>query len=296
MLKTISGKLILDRIDYICIGVITGTIGGKVFKIYRKRRQIYSGTIPDPIVRELKKNSPIITFTENGKPLKLPFVRAGDLILNSGEILKGFRLAVKNRRFAKLLHALLYMKTKQQQLQFLRITLFVMNNFLQSGVGLRFLASGSLQGVDIMMLIFPSTIASFIYAQINDNSFIPIGAALAVLLGREVKYVEDPTEKCRVLCRFAENYHNEQIIMEMKKLNNNKDMLPLLHDFKFVSCQEKKLSLVQRYKLKQMVQNKKIRQQVQHFSEFIKKFPECTPDPETVYEEAIKKVGEKIKI
>lgn len=296
MLKTANGVLLLDRIDYICIGVIIGTISGKVFKIYRRKKWIYSGKIEDPIVKELKKSSSMITFTENGKPLKLPFVRAGDLVLKSGEILKGFNLAIKNRRFAKLLRTLLYMKTKQQQLQFFRITLFVLNNVLHRGIGVRFLASGSLHGANIMMLLFPSTIASFLYEQINDNSLIPIGAALAVLLSREIKYVEDPTEKCRILCRFAENCHNERIMMEMKKFNENKDMLPLLHDFKFVSCQENKLSLLQRYKLKQIVKNQKIRQQVQNFSEFIKKFPECTPDPETVYQEAIKKVPERIRV
>jgi hypothetical protein len=55
------------------------------------------------------------------------------------------------------------------------------------------------------------------------------------------------------------------------------DKVPLL-------CVEEKLSLLQRYKLKEVIKSAKAQKRVQHFSEFIKKFPECDADPEAVKE------------
>jgi len=59
-----------------------------------------------------------------------------------------------------------------------------------------------------------------------------------------------------------------------------------------VGCVEEKLSLVQRFKLRQLIESDKARKRVQHFNEFMKKFPECDPDPEAVYEEIVGKMTE----
>jgi hypothetical protein len=57
-------------------------------------------------------------------------------------------------------------------------------------------------------------------------------------------------------------------------------------------CVEEKLSLLERYKLREVIKSAKARKRVQHFSEFIKKFPECDADPEAVYEEIVEKIAE----
>lgn len=60
-------------------------------------------------------------------------------------------------------------------------------------------------------------------------------------------------------------------------------------------CVEEKLSLVQRYKLNEVIKSAKARNHVQHFSEFRKEFPECDADPQAVYEEILNS-KEKIKL
>ncbi len=55
-------------------------------------------------------------------------------------------------------------------------------------------------------------------------------------------------------------------------------------------CVDEKLPLLQRYKLTEIIRSKKARKHVQHFSEFIKKFPECNPDPTQVYQQIVDKL------
>jgi hypothetical protein len=40
---------------------------------------------------------------------------------------------------------------------------------------------------------------------------------------------------------------------------------------------------VQRYRLRQLVESEKGNKRVQYFNEFIKKFPDCDPNPETIF-------------
>lgn len=109
---------------------------------------------------------------------------------------------------------------------------------------------------------------------------------------------DDPLEKCRLLCKFAEQYHNRELKVEMEILNSALEdastalQLPL--DKVPLMCVEGKLSIVERFKLRSLIKTKKTKQQVQHFSEFIKNFPECDPDPGYVSEE-IMGVYEKIR-
>jgi hypothetical protein len=44
--------------------------------------------------------------------------------------------------------------------------------------------------------------------------------------------------------------------------------------------------------LRELIKSEKARKRVQHFSEFIKKFPECDADPKAVYEQIVEKIAE----
>lgn len=52
-------------------------------------------------------------------------------------------------------------------------------------------------------------------------------------------------------------------------------------------CTEQSLLLLERYTLKEKIKSAKARKIVQHFSEFIKKFPERDADAEAIYQEII---------
>lgn len=64
-------------------------------------------------------------------------------------------------------------------------------------------------------------------------------------------------------------------------------------------CTENKFSLTQRFrletKLRRLARNDKIKKQVQYFNKFIKQFPECNTDPESLFEE-IMETGQKIRL
>ena len=101
-------------------------------------------------------------------------------------------------------------------------------------------------------------------------------------------------EKCKQLCKFAEEFHNKQLMIEMKKLNplveDTSTALQLPLDKVSLVCVDEKLSLLQRFKLKKIIESEKVQKCVQHFNVFIKKFRECDPDPETVYEQVVEKI------
>ena len=86
-------------------------------------------------------------------------------------------------------------------------------------------------------------------------------------------------------------------MLEMKNfrslVKDTSDALQLPLDQVPLLCTENKLSLTQRFKLKEVARSAKARKRVQHFSEFIKKFLECDADPETVFQE-IMETGQRI--
>lgn len=114
---------------------------------------------------------------------------------------------------------------------------------------------------------------------------------IAILLGRDIEQIPDPYKKCKLLCRAAKQYHNKQIQLEIKNLRpileDAADGLQLPMDKVPLLCTQQPFSLVERYKLREIIRTEKARRRVQHFSEFIKKFPECAPDPEAVYQEIL---------
>ena len=126
-----------------------------------------------------------------------------------------------------------------------------------------------------------------IYAHPLASAVLPI----AILFGRGIEDIADPYEKCRLICKAAEEYHNKQLMLEMENLNSLVEdaaaTLQLPIDKVPLLCIEQPLSLLERYKLKEVIRSAKARKRVQYFSEFIKKFPECDADPEAIYKEVI---------
>ena len=93
---------------------------------------------------------------------------------------------------------------------------------------------------------------------------------LAMLYGRGIEQIPDPYENCKLLCKAAEEFHNKQILIEMSKLNsfveNAPSTLELPLDAVHLVCVEEKLSLLQRFKLRKLINGKLIKNRVQHFN------------------------------
>jgi len=107
---------------------------------------------------------------------------------------------------------------------------------------------------------------------------------LIFVRGIETIPEDDSLKRCRFLCKYAEQYHNKELMIEMKNLRSAIEDASL--DLKLpLECVEEKLSLLERFKLRQLIESEKAKDRVQHFSEFIKNFPECDADPGDVYEE-----------
>ena len=282
-----DGLIVFDIIDILCISFSTGSSLAyfiKKYKKYKRRRG------EDPIVTELKEKSPITMFSEAGKPLKLPVVRGGE-----EEEVIGLSLIIRNKTLAKLVRAIINAKKRQRKLRLLQKFFFIINAVLTSNVGLRFAVGGSLDYTQFILIAFPSTVAGFLMGLVTENP-LAILLPLSILYGRGIEDIPDPSEKCRVFCEFAAKYHNKELAVEMKKLNSLVEdastALKLPLDKVPLVCVEEKLSLLQRYKLRQLIKSDKARKRVKYFSEFIKKFPECDPDPEAVYEQITEKITE----
>jgi hypothetical protein len=285
MKKYPTGLIVLDTIDIICISFSAGSGIAYLVKLYRKYKKNIDIN-EDAIIRELKQKSSITMFSEKGKPLKVPLVRGGD-----DDKIKGISILIKNRKLRKIVKAIVNAKRKQKQLRLLREFFVIFNVLLTYGFGLRFAVGGSLDFTQFILIAFPSTVGGFLMGLASAYPIFGVLVPLAILYGRGIEDIADPYERCRLMCKAAEEYHNRQLAMEMENFNSlvedaatalqlPLDKVPLL-------CVEEKLSLLQRYKLKEVIKTAKAQKRIQHFSEFIKKFPECEADPEAVYEEVL---------
>ena len=286
MKRLYTGVIVFDTIDIICISFSAGSGLAYLIKKYRKYK-VKRGE--DPIVTELKEKSPVIMFSKDRKPLKLPLVRGG-------EKLKGLSLLIRNKKLAILVRAIVNAKRKQKQLRLLRVFFVTFNALLTSSVGLRFAIGGSLDYTQFILIAFPSTVGGFLMGLAIANPLASVLLPLAILYGRGIEDIPDPYEKCRAICKVAEKFHNKQLAIEMKELNSlvedTSTALQLPLDKVPLVCIEEKLSLLQRYKLRKLIESEKVQKRVQHFNEFIKKFPECDADPEAVYEQVVEKITE----
>jgi len=277
-----TGLIVLDTIDIICISFSAGS--GIAFLI-RKYRKYKGRRDEDQIVIELKEKSPLIMFSENGKPLKLPLVRGG-------ESLKGLSLLIKNKKLLILVRAIVNAKRKQKQLRLLRFCFVTLNALLTTSVGLRFAIGGSLDYTHFILIAFPSTVGGLMMGLGIANPLTSVLLPLAMLYCRGIEDIPDPSEKCKAICKVAEEFHNQQLTIQMKKLNLLVEDTPTALDKVHFLCVEEKLSLTQRYKLTELIRSEKARKRVQHFSKFIKKFSECDADPKAVYEQIVEKIAE----
>ena len=251
----------------------------------------------DPIVSELKKKSPITVYSENNQPLRLPLqkARGGDQTRH-----KVVNLIIKSKRLSRVLKALVEAKKHQKKLKLLQEALYTINTILTARAGLHILAGGSLNYIHIIFVAAPSSLAGFLMALKLPNPLISTLVPILILYGRGIEDIPDSFEKCRIICKAAEEYHNGQVKTEMKKLGSlveeTADVLKLPIDKTPFICVEEKLSITQRFKLKQRIKGKALRRRVQHFNEFIKQFPECKSDTETLYQEALEQVTERLKV
>ena len=302
MKKLHTGVIILDGIDIICISFSAGSLlayGFKRYQKYSKYRRIKTAG-EDPIVFELKQKSPINMFSEKGEPLKMPLMRGGYNI-------RGLSLMVKNEKVAKVFRAIFMARLSQHKIKLLADTLRMLNA-LSTIIGLRVAVGGSLNYVQIILFATPSTIGGFIMGMLLDHPLVSALAPILILVARGVKDVSDPYEKCRLLCEATAEYQNTKLIDEMKNYNSfiqevaealqlPLDQVPLIPiDEGPLSCVEDKLSLFQRYRLRSLLENEKAQTQVQYFSEFIKKFPDCDPNLEETYKAISEGIPIPIKI
>ena len=294
MKRLATGVIILDVIDIVCISFSAGCIVASGYKKYRNYRKIkISGK--DPIVDELKKKSTIkmVSKRKKNQSLKFPLIRGGD------NHLRGYSFEIKSEKLAKILKAIVEAKKYQTNLKFLQNCLLILNAFLTASTGFGIAAGGSLNHVQIILIALPSTVGGFLVGTISQYPLMSALLPLAILLGRDIEHVPDPLEKCRMICKAAEEVHNKQLRVEMKNLRSlveeTSDALHLPLDQVPLVCTEDKLSLTQRFKLKEVIPSHKARKRIQHFSEFLKKFSECDADSETVFNE-IMETGQRIRV
>ena len=287
-----NGLIIFDALDIVCISFSAGYSMAWLVKLYRKKK-LNKGQ--DPIIAELKKKSSITMCSTNGKPLKIPVFRGGD-----DSRIKGFSLILKNKKLSKLLMAVVNAKKKQRQLKLLSDFFLLLNTILTTSVGLRFAIGGSLTYSQIILFGLPSTLGGFMIGLVGSHPLLSVLIPIGILAGRGIENIPNPYNKCKLICEAAADYHNEQILLEMKNFNSllkdTATALQLPIDKVPLLCVEQPLSVIERYKLESLIENDKLeslvrsakfRNRVQHFSKFIKKFPQCNANPEVLYEETL---------
>ena len=206
-----SGLILLDSIDIICISFSVGSGIAYLVKRYRNYKRYKLGKGEDPLVSELKKKSPVIIFSEDGKSVKLPLLHGGDI-----KKLTALSLWIKSKKLALLLRVL----TKKKALQFLRIFLFASNGLLTLSSGFHFVVSGSLDYTQFILISFSPTLGGFLMGLYIVNPVASILLPLAILYGRGIEDILDPYENCKAICKVAEKFHNKQLSTEMTKLNS----------------------------------------------------------------------------
>lgn len=224
--------------------------------------------------------------------MNLPLIRGG----NNVQLVS---LVIKHKRLLALLKTIINARRMQRQLRLLRLLFIILNASLTYSVGLRVAIGGSVDYAQFILIAVPGTIGGFIMEHVPVNPLAIVFLPLAILFGRGIEDILAPSEKCKNLCKFTEKFHNKQLAIEMKELGSFVDVegTPTALQFPLdkipsglpLVCVQDKLSLLQRYKLRSFIEGKRIQKCAQHFSEFIKKFPECEAAPEDVYKQVVKK-------
>ena len=269
-----TGTILLDTIDILCLSFSAGSIIGHCLKKYRKYRSNKTGEGEDAIIEELKRESPIKLFSNKDKPLRLPLMRGGDNI-------RAFSLVIKSEKLAKIMMAVVCAKKNMRVLQQF---LFILNALLSASTGFRIAAAGSLNYLQVILIVFPSSLGGMLLTTISSHPLASILLPITIVFARGIENISDPYEQCRLLCKTAEKYHNKQLMLKMENINSLLiDAPPALQKAPLV-CVEEPLSLLERYKLKEVIKSAKARERVQYFSQFIKKFSQCDVDLEAIHE------------
>jgi hypothetical protein len=284
MKKFASGLIVFDTKDMICLSFSLGSGTAILIRTYRKYKK---RRVEDPLVLELRRKSRPTMFSKKGKLLKLPVIRGGQNLK-----VKGLSLLIKSKKLAALVRAIVNARLKQKQLRLLRLLFITLNTALTTSVGLRFAVGGSLSYTQFVLIALPSTAGGLIMGLTLANPLASALLPLAILYGRGIEDISDPYEKCKAMCKIAEEFHNKQLTVEMKELHSLVEDTSTTLDKIHLLCVEQKLSLSQRYKLIEVIKSEKAQKRMRHFSEFIKKFPECDADPKVVYEQIVEKIAE----
>jgi hypothetical protein len=326
-----TGIIIFDTFDIICVSVSFGSTISFLVRRYMNRKKV------DPIISELKKEeeSSIIDICSKEEPLRLNpiLIRGGefvqfDALIN--EKLKLLSLAVKSKRLFRIFEIVLTAKKHQKLLKLLQLFLFTFNKFLAINLDICITSGGAMDWTQVIIIFVPSTLGGIILDRLIKNPFFTIFTPLLLMYGRGVEEVFDPRQKCRIICKNAAEFHNKELLIEMKqikpfnengpsiiltddRLNYLKNKIVLENRLKLKTvaekafetfemplskgpliCIEEKFSLVQSFKLKEVtgvIRNSKIKKRIQHFNEFIKQFPDCGPDEEIIYEKIIERIS-----
>jgi hypothetical protein len=283
--KLHTGLIVFDWIDVFCISF---SVGGAMSYLFQKYNEKNSNPV-DPIVNELKQNSKILkvqsipVISTKGDSLNLPLVRGGKLI-------KGISLSIKNKKFAAFLKLFLETKRKRKLVKLLQAYLYVLNQLLTYGVGVRFAVGGSLETTQIILISVSGSIGGFLAGQILKNPLAIILLPLSLVIGRGIEEIPNPQKKCEFICKAAEDFHNRQYLIEMKKLIPL-EKIPLLSSVECVKDElSEELSIMQRFKLRQLFESAKVKKRVEYYHEFIKRFPECSMDLEEIAEKVVEKI------
>jgi hypothetical protein len=277
-----SGLIVFDKID---VMLISFSVGSGLAFLISKYKIYYNNKKQDPIVIELKKSSPLRMVSESGEQIKVPVIRGGQNV--RGRILT---LLIENKKLAILMRAILNARTKQKHLRLLQFCFLIINSLLTSTIGVRFAVGGSFNTTQFILLVLPSTVSGLITGLLASNPLAVFLFPLSILYGRGIEDVIAPSEKCSTICKVAADFHNKELKLEMEQLNRMAKKVSTQTEESSLVCIEEKLSLTQRYKLKEMASSNRTKARVQYFSEFIKKFPECNPDPTQVYQQIVDKL------
>ena len=295
-----TGLIILDMFDIICLSISLGATLVCFYNIYKERKNSN-----DPLVTELQEISPIVMYSEKGKPLKLPLIRGGEMETIQGyppndQLSENFKIVfstvMKNPKFFDIWRSIMYARKAKRHLKLLQFVFMIGNAVLTKSVGLRVAIGGSYSYTEIIIISFASTISGVVLALISKYPYMAATIPLGLVYGRGIEPVDlpNPADKCRIICKAAEQIHNKQMLLEMKQLTplvkNTSAALDLPVEPVYVACVEEKLSIVERFKLKEVIRSEKAKKRIQNFSQFIKKFPECDVDPNVVCPEIVKKV------
>jgi hypothetical protein len=276
-----SGMVCLDLYDVVLISFTVGNTVGVLIKFYRKRHQKLISA--DPIIGELKTKSPRMVLSESGQMKRPPlgvYLRGGEKWRRLTILLS---VVIKNKRFAKLIKSIVEIHQKQRQLRFLAAIFSTLNRLLTNHVGLYIDATSYLDYSRFIFIAISSGTGGLLTGLLLKNSIILSVLSCATMYLRGVERISSDYNNCQILCEVAQQFHNKQVQIEMKKIIPEIQNPLIDIEVPTYICMEEKTSLVQRYRLRQLVESEKGNKRVQYFNEFIKKFPDCDPNPETIF-------------